>query len=119
MNYYVKPRGPADIGNNLVDEIEKNVRVLPRDPARFPEIGGKLGEPLAENLSDLLNKVSESSAREIDHLIDELQMLRGKLQSDTDRIQHDIANYAVVSEQVLQLTRIISESVEKLPDASA
>jgi hypothetical protein len=61
--------------------------------------------------------VSETSKREIDNLIDELHVLRRKLQSDTDRIQRDIANYAAVSDQVMQLTKIISESMQKLPEA--
>jgi hypothetical protein len=63
----------------------------------------------------LLVRVSETSKREIDNLIDELHRLRGKLQSDTDRIQRDIATYEAVSDQVMQLTKIISESVQSFP----
>lgn len=116
MNLFTT-RGPAQIGEELVDEIENKVRVLPREPVRLPEFDGKVGERPVENLSGLLGKVSESSTREIDRLIDELQELRGKLQADTDRIQRDVREYAVVSEQVMQLTKIISESMQKLPDA--
>jgi hypothetical protein len=45
-----------------------------------------------------------------------LHTLRGKLQNDSDRIQRDIAKYAALSEQVMQMTKIIAASVHKLPD---
>jgi hypothetical protein len=73
------------------------------------------GERSAENLGSLLRQVSKTSIGEIDNLIGELQTLRRKLQTDGDRIQHDIAEYAELSQQVMQLTTIISDSVKKLP----
>lgn len=66
-------------------------------------------------LSDLLGQVSKNSKGEIDSLIGELQRLRGKLQTDGDRIQREIEEYHALSQQVMQLTRIISDSVAKLP----
>ena len=43
---------------------------------------------------------------EIDNLISELQPLRRKLQTDGERIQRDIAEYAELSQQVMQLTNL-------------
>jgi len=63
----------------------------------------------------LLRQASKTSTGEIDNLISELQTLRRKLQTDGDRIQRDIAKFAELSQQVMQLTTIISESVGKLP----
>ena len=80
---------------------------------RQPESGD--GERSAENLGSLLRQVSKTSMGEIDRLISELQTLRRKLQTDGERIQRDIAEYAELSQQVMQLTTIISDSVEKLP----
>ena len=54
---------------------------------------------------------SKTSIGEIDSLISELQTLRRKLQTDGERIQRDIRDYAELSQQVMQLTTIISESV--------
>ena len=68
----------------------------------------------AENLSDLLGQVSENSTGEIDSLIGEFERLRGKLQTDGERIQREIEEYAALSQQVMQLTKTISESVEKV-----
>jgi hypothetical protein len=73
-------------------------------------------EKSAGNLSDLLGQVSKNSNGEIDSLIGELQQLRRKLQTDGDRIQREIEEYHALSHQVMQLTRIISESVAKLPN---
>ena len=48
----------------------------------------------AENLSELLGRVSKDSTGEIDSLIGEFQRLRGKLQTDGERIQREIEDYA-------------------------
>jgi cell division septum initiation protein DivIVA len=48
----------------------------------------------AENLSELLGRVSKNSTGEIDSLIDEFGRLRGKLQTDSQRLQREIEEYA-------------------------
>jgi len=68
----------------------------------------------AENLSELLGRVSKNSTGEIDSPIDEFGRLRGKLQTDSQRLQREIEDYAALSQQVMQLTKTISESVEKV-----
>ena len=55
---------------------------------------------------------------EIESLIVELKTVHKKLQTDGDRIQRDIAEHADLSQQVMQLTKIISDSVKKLPGRS-
>ena len=67
-----------------------------------------------ENLSDLLGRVSENSTGEVDSLIGEFERLRGTLQTDGERIQREIEQYNALSQQVMQLTKAISESVEKV-----
>ena len=68
----------------------------------------------AENLGDLLDRVSKNSTGEIDSLIDEFGRLRGKLQSDGERIRREIEEYNALSQQVMQLTKVISDSMEKV-----
>jgi hypothetical protein len=70
------------------------------------------------NLSDLLGRVSKTSSVEIDNLIGEFEGLRRRLQTDGDRIQREIEEYKTLSQQVMQLTKIISEGVQKLPAVS-
>ena len=76
------------------------------------------GGKTSENLASLLRQVSKSSMGEVENLIDELKTLHKKLQTDSDRIQREIAEHAELSQQVMQLTSIISDSVKKLPGRS-
>jgi len=81
---------------------------------RAPAAESDDGEMPAENLSDLLDRVSKNSTGEIDSLIGEFERLRGKLQTDGERIKREIEEYRALSQQVMQLTKTISESVEKV-----
>ena len=75
------------------------------------------GAMSGEHLGNLLRQLTRTSLSEVDSLISELQTLRRKLQADGDRIERDIASYAELSQQVMQLTTIISDSVKNLPGA--
>lgn len=67
-----------------------------------------------ENLSEMLGQVANDSAGEIDSLIGEFARLRGTMQTDSERIKREIEGFKALSEQVMQLTKTISESVEKV-----
>ena len=67
-----------------------------------------------ENFGDALDQVTKTSTGEIDSLIGEFQRLQRKLQTDGERIKRDIEEYRKLSELVMQLTKGISESVEKV-----
>ena len=73
----------------------------------------------AEELAALLRQVSEAPTREIEKLINQLQALRTQLQNAGNRIQRDIAQYTELSQQTMQLTAIISDSVNKLPTGAS
>ena len=93
-------------------EADGNIRPLPRGITAFRRASQADGEAVPESLHSLLGKASETSAHEIDNLVDELHTLRGRLQNENDRIQRDITKYAALSEQVMQITKIISDSVK-------
>jgi hypothetical protein len=77
------------------------------------------GDEIAVNsVAPFLHRISEASRREIKHLVDALQTLDEKLQTDGDRIQRDIEEYTELSKHVLQLTTIVSDSVNSLPTTS-
>jgi hypothetical protein len=114
---YVQPiQSSAEFKPTDLD-IDENVRTLPSGGAAFRQ--GDNSETTANSLSALLRRVSGNSTREIDTLIGELRDLREKLRSDGDRIHRDIVDYAALSQQVMQLSKIISESVKRLPEAPA
>ena len=76
------------------------------------------GEKSAGSIGDLLDQVSNNSVREVHGLIGELRQLSAKLQADGDRIKRDIVDYEALSQQVMQLTKIISDSVATLTPAT-
>ena len=90
---------------------------LPLGPASLQLADSNDGEKSSGNLGDLLDQVSKNSVGEVDGLIGELRQLRAKLQADGDRIKRDIAQYETLSQQVVQLTKIISDSVATLSNA--
>jgi hypothetical protein len=114
---YVQPiQSSAELKTAEVD-IDENVRTLANNSVVFRQGDNANSDTNANNLSALLRRVSGNSTREIDTLIGDLRDLREKLRSDGDRIHREIVDYAALSQQVMQLSKIISESVKRLPDA--
>ena len=114
---YVQPiQSSADFKATDLD-VEENVRTLASAGAVFRQGDNSSNDATTNSLSALLRRVSGNSTREIDTLIGDLRDLREKLRSDGERIHRDIVDYAALSQQVMQLSKIISESVKRLPDA--
>jgi predicted RNase H-like nuclease len=114
---YVQPiQSSAEFKATDLD-IEKNVPTLTNAGAVFRQGDNSNSEVTTNSLSALLRRVSGNSTREIDTLIGDLRDLREKLRSDGERIHREIVEYAALSQQVMQLSKIISESVKRLPDA--
>ena len=110
-----KPSEVAEIRKSTEPSVGGNISELAPaiDASRLAEMGD--GQASADNLGTLVRRVSESSSQQIENLVGELQSLRKKLHSDGNRIQSEIEEYAVLNQQVMQLTAIISESMGKLP----
>jgi hypothetical protein len=106
--------------NGSVGATEKRAQTMAT--YRRPDFQGSIENPPrnadgnlpTESLSEMLGQVSENSVGQIDDLVGEFQRLREKLRSDGERIQREIEEYSRLSEQVMQLTKTISESVEKV-----
>jgi hypothetical protein len=98
-------------------EVNENVRTLANGGAVSRRDENSNSDATANSLSSLLRRVSGNSTREIDTLIEDLRDLREKLRSDGDRIHREIVDYAELSQQVMQLSKIISDSVKRLPEA--
>jgi hypothetical protein len=105
-----KPLGSDDIEKSSEVEVRRNIRELARDQVESGDL--KIS---AEELAALLRRLSDAPIREIEQLINQLQKLRTHLKNAGNRIQGDIAEYAELSQQTMQLTSIIVDSVKKLP----
>jgi hypothetical protein len=115
MNF-ARPLGSAEIEKSAEVEVGGDIQELPSG-TRTAQARANDAEISVDNLTGLLRKVSERATREIE-MVGELKALRKKLDSDRDRIQRGIDQHAALSQQVMQLTNIISESVKKLPPVS-
>src|SRR6516162_4236165 len=100
-----------DVGGNIHELLTRASDVI-----RQADIAGD--EIAVNSVAPFLRRVSEASRREIKHLVDALQTLDEKLQTDGDRIERDIEEYTELSKHVLQLTTIVSDSVNSLPTTS-
>jgi hypothetical protein len=99
-------------------ELEKsaaNVHKLPRPGTAFQQSESSDFEISPEDFTTRLRQISKISMSEVSQLINELQLLRKKLQTGGDRIQPDIEAYTDLSQQVMQITSIMTDSVKKLP----
>ena len=71
----------------------------------------KLPEPDLAGIAGPLQRVTETSLKEIDDLIVELRAQRDKLLRESARVQRDIVEYANLSRSTMQATKIIAESM--------
>jgi hypothetical protein len=68
-------------------------------------------EDEVSDFSDEAFQISGRSIQEIDHLIEGLRGVRQKLTIDRDHLQSEMVRHAEFSETVLQLTKIVSDSM--------
>ncbi|HTE78116.1 MAG TPA: hypothetical protein VK653_15470 [Xanthobacteraceae bacterium] len=108
-----KPPGSDEIEKSSEMEVRRNIRELARGQTESDDV-----KMSADDLASLLRRVSDAPSREIEKLISQLQALRKQLQNAGDRIQRDVAEYTELSQQIMQITAIISDGVKKLPPGS-
>jgi hypothetical protein len=97
-------------------ELEGNIRTLVWDSASARKVvEGEDVEMSPAELTASVREVSRVSIEEVDRLISELQALRRTLKTNGERIERDIAEYATLSSQASQMTKIVIDGVKQLP----
>jgi hypothetical protein len=117
----VRQRGSVGVDRSAEAELEGNIHELVRRESNAVRQTDGESEAATRNLGDLLRRVSANSTAEIDALISELRLLREKLTADGQRIERDVVDYAALSQSVIEVTKIITDSmlqVKKLPSAA-
>jgi hypothetical protein len=110
--------GTAEIDQSLEVEIRRSLHQSKHKAAvSYPASAEH--EMTAENLGTLFRQMTKLSISEVDSLIDELQRLRKKLETDGDVIERAIAQHSEHSQGVLQLTTIIADNVKRLPNPTS
>ncbi len=112
----------AYIGGERSAEVDVEGKIhelVRRDSASLRQVDTD-GEIATHELSGLLRRASANPASEIDSLISELRLLRERLVADGHRVEREVVEYAALSQSVIEMTKIISDSmmqVKKLPVA--
>ena len=104
----------SEIERSSEAEVGRSARYLAPDRLERDDLKAS-----AEQLAASLRGLSDGALREIDQLINQLQRLRTRLQNASNRIEGDIAEYSQLSQQTMQLTSIIVDSVRKLPPGTS
>jgi chemotaxis protein histidine kinase CheA len=97
-------------------ELEGNIRTLVWDSASAQKaVEGEDDQASPAELTASVRELSRVSIDQVDHLITELQTLRRTLKTTGERIERDIAEYATLSSQASQVTKIVLDGVKQLP----
>jgi hypothetical protein len=100
-------------------EVEGEIRELVRrdvvtDLMRQPE---NENEMAASSINSMLQRATATSTQEIDTLITEMETLRETLHSEATRVQREVFQYATLTQEALQSSKIIAESLTQLKKA--
>jgi hypothetical protein len=90
----------ADVKGEIGELVSRDIAEPPRQPAND-------GEVLVSDLGLLLQRVSANSVQHIDWIINDLKMLRERLQHEGERIANEIVAYASLSHSAIQSTETI------------
>jgi hypothetical protein len=99
-------------------ELEGDIRTMvwaDTSARQGKAVEGEDDQKSSGDLAATLREISRVSIDEVDLLIHELQTLRRKLQTERDRIERDITEYATLSSQASQITKIVIDGVKQLP----
>ena len=96
------------IEGELGDLIRRDVPRL-----RKPQQVSQHGDAAVSQVSSLIGRVSGASVKEIEKLIAELKNLRDFVQSESQRVQREITDYAQLTQSAMSSTNIMLESLGK------
>jgi hypothetical protein len=99
--------GPAE---QVEAAIREFVRLDLTQVRRVPPAQDGSAE-VATNINSLVQRVAGSSLREMQNVIWELENLRDFLQSEGERVQREISNYAQLTQAAISSTRTIADNM--------
>ena len=79
-------------------------------------------DPVADNVNELIRRVSGAAMEEIDRVILELQGVREMLRNEGDRVSREVAGYASLSHASMTAMRVIADSLahwKGMPDGAS
>ena len=89
--------------------VRRDVAFLRRQRNEAPQEPAP--EPVSDNLTTLVRRVSTASTEEIDRVILDLRGVREMLRSEGERVSREIAGYASLSHAAMTAMRVIGDSL--------
>ena len=106
----IKPRDLARSDKSAVSNIQDSPPL---------QVSALRPNDRGEQASSLIGRVTLESTLEIDRLIDDLNKLRRKLEDEGNRLQRDLVEHSSFSQSVIQLTKIVSDSMVHVKGVSS
>lgn len=106
----IKPRDLARSDKSAVSNIQDSPPL---------QVSALRPNDRGEQASSLIGRVTLESTLEIDRLIDDLNKLRRKLEDEGNRLQRDLVEHSSFSQSVIQLTKIVSDSMAHVKSNSS
>ena len=106
MSIFARKTSELEKAGHVEEEIGELVSGDATEPQQQAANDGELGS--------LLQRVSANSVQQIDCVINDLKMLRERLQHEGERIANEIVAYASLSQVAIQSTEAISARLIKM-----
>jgi len=107
-----RERADANEAAEIFSKLEGEIRnVVSRGDTASQAPRGNDNELAASDIGSILQRVSGTSAQEIEKLIGELQILRDMLQREAARVEREVVGYAALLQNARGSITAISESL--------
>jgi len=108
-----------NIGSRVRTQVNEGVEAFSKLESKIGELARRDATALRLkqandselNVGSLVQKVSGTAVQDVEKLIAELQMLRGKLQNEAARVQREMVGYAVLLQDARKSIDTISDSL--------
>jgi hypothetical protein len=95
-----------------VEQVEGEIRAfVRRDLSLFRRRQAESSDAAVDNVSSVIERVSNASVGEIDRVITELANVRDMLRGEGERVQREIGGYASLSQAAMTSMKIIGDSL--------
>lgn len=115
------PEKLSDVDQAAANAFEGEIREFVRRDVAFVRRqrndGEPAGDPVADNVNALIQRVSGASMEEIDRVILELQSVRDMLRNEGERVSREIAGYASLSHASMTAMKVIADSLTQWKNA--
>ncbi len=95
-----------------VEQVEGEIRAfVRRDMSLFRRRQQEGGDPAADSINSVIERVAGASVTEVERVMAELSNVRDMLRNEGERVQREISGYASLSAAAMNSMKIIGDSL--------